>query len=180
MAVNVVGRLKVRKGNTTSRVAEVLQSGEPGYDETLEKFFIGDGVTPGGQGVVMDWELGTTQLAFTAGEGLNAGDFVNIYDDSGEIKVRKADRSAPNGSRSANGYVLSNVFAGDTVVMYLSGVNTAFTGLSPNENYALDVNGAIVPLTSIVAVEGEILQYLGLAISATHLLVQIQLPILRG
>ncbi len=180
MAVNVVGRMKVRRGNTTERVAEVLQSGEPGYDETQEKFYIGDGVTPGGQGVVMDWELGTTQLSFTAGEALNAGDFVNIYDDSGEIKVRKADRSTPNGARSANGFVLSDVFSGDTVVMYLSGMNTALSGLTPNETYALNTNGDVITISTLPAIDGEIFQYLGLALSATHLLVQLQLPILRG
>ena len=180
MAVNVVGKLKVRRGNTTERVAVVLASGEPGYDETQEKFYIGDGATPGGQGVVMDWELGTQQLAFTASEALNAGDFVNIFDDSGEIKVRKADRTTPSGVRSVNGYVLSDVFAGDTVVMYLSGMNTALSGLIPNENYALNTNGGVISISTLPAIDGEIFQYLGIALSATALLVQINLPILRG
>jgi len=48
-------------------------------------------------------------------EDLVAGDFVNIFDDGGTIKVRKAD--ATNG-RDANGFVLAGVTAPALATVY--------------------------------------------------------------
>ncbi len=43
--------IQFRRGSTVDRMAVTLDSGEPGWDTTLKKLFMGDGTTPGGVAV---------------------------------------------------------------------------------------------------------------------------------
>lgn len=40
--------IQVRRGTTSERLAKVLDSGEPGWDTTEKKLYVGDGSTAGG------------------------------------------------------------------------------------------------------------------------------------
>jgi len=60
-------------------------------------------------------------------EALNAGDFINIWDDAGTTKVRKADAS--NSSMESNGFVLDNATSGTNVNVYFEGKNNQLSGL---------------------------------------------------
>lgn len=112
--------------------------------------------------------IGVDANIFVASEALSAGDFVNIYDDDGTAKCRKADNS--NG-READGFVTESVsISGEATVYPLDGTNNEMTGLSPGKKYWLGVNGAVIsePLNP-TSNPNKICQYLGKAASATEL-----------
>jgi len=105
-------------------------------------------------------------------ENLTAGDFVNLFLDGGVIKARKADNS--NG-RPAHGFVKDTVVAPATVNVFESDFNTNLSGLNTGDRVYLGTTGNViqVPLDEEV-VSGSLHQYLGIATSATEMLVEIQ------
>lgn len=74
-----------------------------------------------------------------ATEDLQAGDFVNIYDNNGAPAVRKA--IANSISKLANGFVLESVLATETALVYTKGINTAFSA-APGVRYYLSASVA--------------------------------------
>lgn len=101
-------------------------------------------------------------------EDLNAGDFVNIFDDGGTPSVRKAD--ATNG-RDANGFVLTGVTAPALATVYFEGTNTQLSGMSPGARQYLGVSGGVTETPNTTT--GQIHQYLGKASSATELNIEL-------
>lgn len=105
-----------------------------------------------------------------ASEALDAGDFVNIYDDAGAAKARKADNS--NG-RPADGFVSTAVtVSGDATIYPLDGVNAAMAALLPGKEYWLGTAGDVTatPLDETDAGNAnKISQQLGKALTATEL-----------
>lgn len=121
-----------------------------------------DSVMPVGIGVEVD--------VLPASEALTAGDFVNIWSDSGVAKVRKADNT--NG-RGADGFVLVAVTSSANATVYpLDGVNASLTGLTPGADYWLGTAGGVTP-TPLDETDGgnanKVSQYLGKALSASEL-----------
>ena len=117
----------------------------------------------------------TGDISLEASEALSAGDYVNIFDDSGTAKMRLADNS--NG-RTADGYVLSAVSAAATGVIKSlhTGVNSALSGLTVGSRYFLGTAGGVV--TSAPTGSGDTVQCLGVAKSATELYQQPEDPVL--
>lgn len=113
--------------------------------------------------------------AMTASEALAAGDFVNIFDDSGTRKVRKADAS--NG-RLANGYVLEAIDANQTATVYKTGSNSALSGLTPGQIRYLSATtaGRSAATTPTPGASGQIIQCLGYAESTTSILFEFDEP----
>ena len=105
-----------------------------------------------------------------ASEALSGGDFVNIFDDAGTAKVRKADNS--NG-RAADGFVSEPVTLGGSATIHpLDGVNAALSSLSAGKEYWLGTAGGVTdtPLDEADAANAnKISQQLGKALSATEL-----------
>ena len=119
---------------------------------------------------VMPLGIGVQVDILPASEALDAGDFVNIFDDAGAAKVRKADNS--NG-RAADGFVTTAVaVSADATVHPLDGVNAAMSALSPGKEYWLgtagDVTGTPLDETD-PANANKISQQLGKALSVTEL-----------
>lgn len=108
-------------------------------------------------------------------EDLTAGDFVNIFDDGGTVKVRKAD--ATNG-RDANGFVLSGVTAPAVATVYFEGTNTQLAGMTLGARQYLGTAGAVTETPNTTS--GQLHQYLGKASSATELNVEMADCILIG
>lgn len=115
-------------------------------------------------------------------EALSAGDFVNIYVDSGSRKVRLADASAADADKIAHGFVLDNVIANDDATVYTDRLNSALTGLTPGASYVLSHTspGGAVIQSSGPTTAGQSLQVLGVAVSTTAIDFQFYSPILRG
>ena len=109
--------------------------------------------------------IGADTLSIQAGENLAAGDFVNLYDDTG-ARVQKADGS---NTRPAHGFVLAAVTSGQNATVYLSGRNTQLSGLTPGTRYYLSASAAGGATATAPNASGEILQYLGTADSASSL-----------
>lgn len=109
---------------------------------------------------------GPDARVFVASEDITAPAMVNIFNDGGTIKVRKADAS--NG-RQADGYIKASVLTSASVVVYADGVSTGWTGLTLGSVYFLS---ASVPggVTATPATSGSnhILQQVGKAVSTTE------------
>lgn len=120
--------------------------------------------------------FGENTLTIEASENLAAGDFVNVFDDSGTVKVRKADNS--NG-RMAHGFVLAGVTAPANATVYGTGeVNDQRSSLTLGANYFLGTTGGVT--TTIPSSSGAYVQYLGRAHSATALRFNESVPSVRA
>lgn len=108
--------------------------------------------------------IGAATEIMIASEALTAGDFVNIWLDTGVRKARKADAS--NG-RFANGFVLTNVALNANATVTLQGTNTQITGLTIASRYFLSANQPGGFTTASPSTTGQIIQELGIAVSAT-------------
>lgn len=107
---------------------------------------------------------GIDVTAIEASENLSAGNYVNLWNDAGDIKVRKADAS---NDRPAHGYVNDTVTSGNPVSVYFEGANTGQSGLTPGARVYLGAAG--VGTNTVPATPGSVIhQFLGIAISATE------------
>ena len=106
-----------------------------------------------------------TKLAATS-ENLAAGDLVNLWNDSGTVKARKADAS--NGRR-AMGYVLSSVTSPNNATVYLDGTISGLTSLTPGAIYYLSASTAGGVVSTAPSTAGQISQEIGPAVSATEI-----------
>jgi hypothetical protein len=110
--------------------------------------------------------LGTDMRIVPASEALASGSFVNLWDDAGTLKARKAD--ATTAGKEADGFVLAAVDSAADATVYFEGMNTQLADLTPNARYYLATTAGGVTATPPDAA-GNVLQYLGKALSATEL-----------
>jgi hypothetical protein len=110
----------------------------------------------------------------TASESLADGDFVNIWNNAGTPNVRKADASTTG--KEAHGFVLAAASASSVALVYFEGSNTHLSGLTAGTRYlsATTPGGSTGTAPSG---SGQIIQNLGIAISATTLKFEPQQPI---
>lgn len=124
-------------------------------------------------------EDASTAVAF---ENLAAGDFVNLFNDTGTLKARKADASGGL-AKMADGYVEAAYTTGQTATITKDGFNSQVSGLTIGTRYFLSEStpGGIEAFGTLAATAGHIVQYLGVARSATELAVDIdESPIVRA
>ncbi len=107
--------------------------------------------------------VGTPTQSETAGENLSAGDFV-YYNTSDANKLYKADADAI--AKKAVGYVLASATTGNAAVIYLEGINDQLSGLTKGLHYYLSTTAGGVTTTKPSSA-GQIVQYIGVAISTT-------------
>jgi hypothetical protein len=115
----------------------------------------------------------TTKVAATT-ENLSAGNLVNLFNDSGTVKARKADAS--NGRR-AHGFVLTGTTSPNNATVYLDGTITGLTGLTPGAAYYLSGATAGAATATAPSTAGYISQEIGIALSATEINFEEQQPI---
>jgi hypothetical protein len=109
--------------------------------------------------------LGAESQTIQASEALAAGDYVNIWTDTGAARVRKAD--ATSAGKEANGFVLAAVSSGASATVYApSQTNTQLSGLTPGAQYYLSTTAGGVTTTPPSG-SGNVIQKLGRAGSAT-------------
>ena len=102
--------------------------------------------------------------AIVVSENIDAGDLINIWNDAGVAKARKADQSD---SRPAHGWADDFGSVGDAIrVRTFGSTNSRLAGLTPGSEYwlaedgGLDTNGSATPIT----------QKVGIALSDSNLL----------
>jgi len=83
---------------------------------------------------MMPTGIGPDTASIPASENLAAGDFVNIWNDGGVVKIRKA--IAEDG-KLADGFVLASVTSPASGLVYFEGKNTGVTGLTLASVYYL-------------------------------------------
>lgn len=123
---------------------------------------------------MMPTGIGAETAALEAFGALSAGDLVNVFNDAGVMKVRRADAST--GVAPANGFVLAAFTAGQTATVYFAGLNSQVTGLTPGLHYLSTTPGAsnhVAPAAS-----GNVVQRIGTALNSTTLFFNPQDPIL--
>jgi len=104
-----------------------------------------------------------------SGENLTAGHFVNLYNDGGVTKARRAD--ATDNAKPAHGFVKANVTAPANATVFILGVvNANRSGLTVGNRYFLNTTAGGVTDDVSAFASGAIVQELGYAISATELL----------
>ena len=106
--------------------------------------------------------IGADTSTISASETLAAGDWVNVWNNSG-AKVRKAD--ATTAGKEVHGFVLSAVTSGNPATVYFEGTNTQVSGQTPGAVYlqtTAGTGGATIPSAS-----GNVVQHIGVAVSAT-------------
>lgn len=139
----------------------------------------GKGVALNASGLIDDTMLPTVEtITAPASENLSAGDWVNVFDSSGTLKVRKADASGGVGKR-CHGFVKAAVTAPADAVVYTDGNNANDSGLTLGSTHYLSATpGAATPTPPSIA--AHIVQELGLATSTTNMLTRIGETIVRA
>jgi hypothetical protein len=117
--------------------------------------------------------IGEETVAVTASEALTAGDFVNVWDDSGTAKVRKADATVAG--KEAHGFVLADVASAATATVHLEGTNNQCSGLIPGRQFLSTTAGKCG--NTAPSASGNVVQCLGFATSATAMSFQPNPPI---
>lgn len=111
--------------------------------------------------------VGAEVVVKPSSENLLAGDFVNLYNNTGTLNVRKADAST--NAKKADGFVLANVTSPANATVYLiSATNTALSGLTVGADYYLSTTPGVLSVTA-PASAGNIVQWIGVAKSTTEL-----------
>ena len=101
-------------------------------------------------------------------ENLTAGDFVNIYDDTGTAKVRRAD--ATTAGKHAQGFVLSGFSTGEMASVFFEGVNNAVAGHTAGDVFLATTPGTAT--STPPSASGNVVQKLGVASAATAINVE--------
>lgn len=127
----------------------------------------GKGVALDSGGLISSTMLPTSGLTtLTAFETIAAGDMINLFNDAGTVKARKADNT--NISKRADGFAPSGVTAAASGAFNVgNGANSGVTGLTVGAEYFLGVAGAVTPTP--VTAAGTVLQRVGVARTATEL-----------
>lgn len=107
--------------------------------------------------------IGADTAVIDASEGLAAGDWVNVWNDTGTAKVRKAD--ATTAGKEVNGFVLAAVTSGNPATVYFEGTNTQVSGQTPGPVYLQTTAGTGGPTAP--SASGNLVQQVGVALSAT-------------
>lgn len=113
--------------------------------------------------------LAAEVVTCNASENLASGDLVNLWSDSGTLKARKADASAANAGKKADGFTLEAVDQDNPAAVHLEGDITGLTTLTIGATYYLSGSTAGAITATAPSTSGYLLQSIGKAVSATEL-----------
>jgi hypothetical protein len=117
--------------------------------------------------------IGADTAVVVASEALAAGNYVNVWNNTGVANVRKAD--ATTSGKEAHGFVLASVLLSGNATVYFEGTNTAVTGQTAGVVYLSTTAG--VGTTTAPSGAGNVVQRIGFAVSATAMNFQSNQPI---
>lgn len=112
---------------------------------------------------VMPVGIAADTASIPASENLTAGDFVNVWNDAGTTKVRKAD--ATSTGKFAHGFVLASVTAPANATVYFEGTNTQVTSVTGGRLYLATTAGGWTATAPSSA--GNVVQAVGVGTSST-------------
>lgn len=164
-----------------------LKVGTTGLPTEQEATVVSTGATEAGKVVALDAAgkldssvlpagIGANVSTIVASEALTAGDWVNIFNDAGTPKVRKADNS---NARRAHGFVRANVSLSANATVYGPGqLNDQHAGLTIGAEYFLGTAGA--ETTTVPTAAGSIVQGVGVAETALAIRFIPTVPLVRA
>jgi hypothetical protein len=120
---------------------------------------------------VMPTGIGADTRALVTTEAIAAGDFVNIP--AGAFTVRKADATAVG--KEAMGFCLAAFASGATATVYFEGTNDQVTGQTGGVVFLSTTPGAATATPP--SAPGNVVQPIGIAVSATAINFQYNRPI---
>lgn len=117
---------------------------------------------------------GSLSVLVIASEDLTAGNLIDIWNDGGTAKARKASASLVY---EAVGFVTRDVTSGDNARVYLGGLNNFISGATPGETLYISTTagGVVSPAPNG---SGQLVQEVGVAVSATSMVFQPKISIL--
>lgn len=107
--------------------------------------------------------FGDDAVIVVTSEALAAGDVVNIWNDAGTPKARKAD--ATTAGKEAHGFVLESVLSGGDATVYFEGQDTSVSGLTAGPLFLSTTAGGVS--NTAPSGSGNVVQRVGFATSAT-------------
>lgn len=113
--------------------------------------------------------VGAETKSIVASEALSAGNFVNVWNNSGTINVRKADASSASAGKPADGFVLASVSMSASATVYFAGINNQLTSLTAGDAYFGDDSTAGGATLTAPTTSGHMVQYIGDAVSTTEI-----------
>lgn len=116
---------------------------------------------------LMPLGFGDDSKSLAAAETINAGSFVNVFDDAGTTKVRNAD--ATNPSKEAHGFVVQTYNAAELATVYFEGTNTAATGAVGGNTYFLSDTTPGGFVNTPVVGAGKLSQILGRSVGTDEI-----------
>ena len=115
---------------------------------------------------VMPVGIGADTKSIQASENLAAGDFVNVWNDTGTTKVRKADAAT---NKPVDGFVTAAVTSGNSATVYFEGTNNQLSSLTGGSVYYLSGSTPGGAVATPPSTSGYLVQKVGKAISATEI-----------
>ncbi|OWK34274.1 Phage protein [Fimbriiglobus ruber] len=125
---------------------------------------------------VLPTGVGPDTISLPTSDTLAAGAWVHVWSNSGVATIQKADGTT-NG-KWAHGYVTTASTSPAANTIYMSGINSNVSGMTPGSTVVLSNATAGVGTTTIPTyTAGQTAQVLGVALSATQVQFQPQTPI---
>lgn len=109
--------------------------------------------------------VGVLVKSVATSETLAARDLVNVYNNGGTLNVRKADA---NNNMPVHGYVIALATHPTNADVYFDGIIPGFAGLTPGARQFLSTTAGARTETPPSA-SGDLVQYVGVALSATEI-----------
>lgn len=107
--------------------------------------------------------VGPDSLSITASEALSSGNIVNLWNDSGTMKMRKADATVAG--KEAHGFVDASLASGAAGTCYFDGQISGLSGLTLGRQFLHTTAGGSTATAPSTA--GNVVQTVGVATSAT-------------
>ena len=127
---------------------------------------------------MMPTGVGPELVVVPAGEDLAAGDFISFYDNVGTTNAQKAD--ATDTTKKAHGFVTAAVIAPADASVYVDGQNSNLSGLTKGDTYFLSAATPGAVVATAPASSGNLVQRIGVAISATSIVFKPQEIVVRA
>lgn len=126
-------------------------------------------------GTMMPTGIGAEVKSLVTAEDVSAGDLVQVFDDAGTAKVRKADATAANKFVTC-GFVLQGYVAPAPAAVYFEGIITGLAGLTAGTTVYLGTTAGSVNATPPTGA-GDMVQRVGVAVSDTEVTFEPAQPI---
>lgn len=154
---------KIVATNTNGKIDDSILGAATSGNSVVVKTQVDGTLDP----AIMPTGIGADVKNMPASEALAAGDLVNIWNDAGTAKARKADAAAEG--KEAHGFVKAAVASAATAAVYFEGRITGLSGLTPGARQYLSAANPGALTTAAPSAAGNVVQWVGDAVSATEL-----------